>query len=171
MNPFHNKLLSTFSNASYKHEYEMPFSNYVNSHIARSEYQTTQPFLIPFLGLPYEIKLLIYEASDVPTLFNLMRTAPMLRKDAERAFWSHQSPWYVTDNTWLNFEYGYPGSKPHCPEFACRVEQVEVHFEGRLGMNFYHDPSGPTGRAGAGQWRVINDKRRLLSSEQQTKKF
>jgi hypothetical protein len=147
----------------------MPFMDYVQSDTSQSKDPANSPSLVPFLGLPYDIKLLVYQACDMPTLFRLMHTSPAIREDAEQAFWSHQIPWYVTDNTWLRNEYGYPGSMLHCPDFASRVQQVEVQFTS-LEEDFYHDQSGEIDTTATGVSRVISNKR-LLTLEQQAQEF
>jgi hypothetical protein len=42
--------------------------------------------LSQFFQLPFDIKLMVYQACDAPTLFNLMRSCQTMRSEAEKAF-------------------------------------------------------------------------------------
>lgn len=79
-----------------------------------------------FTDLPLEIRLLIFQHCDTPTLFHLLHTCSYTRRECLKLFWEPE------DNLWYRSEQGsnifmkpfYPAYD--CPEFASRITQVEI---------------------------------------------
>jgi hypothetical protein len=82
--------------------------------------------LSSFINLPYDIRLEIYRHCDAPTVFHLMHTTSAIRKETELIFWGHSDPWYYTNATWLISKNGVTGAEHHCPEFASKIQQIEI---------------------------------------------
>lgn len=86
-------------------------------------------------------------------------------------FWTHPEIWYHVDQAWLVYDYGRPGSEPHCPEFARQIHQVEVSFE-QLDYVFHESESRNPGRAATliGRQRVTAE-REAFDTETMAKLF
>ncbi|KAH7090626.1 hypothetical protein FB567DRAFT_296318 [Paraphoma chrysanthemicola] len=83
----------------------------------------------PFLRLPIDLQLIVFEHCDAPTLFWLMQTCTSTRRSATKLFWenAHANHWYHCADYSL-FEHR-PGTRTflqHCPEFAARITNVEI---------------------------------------------
>jgi len=106
----------------------IPFATYIHHESPSTQSLPNSEIFNRFTDFPSEIQTAIFRSCDAPTLFQLMRTCSNIRAEAQKLFWSHPTTWYYVEPDWLNFEYGYPGSEPHCREFASCVQQVEVAF-------------------------------------------
>lgn len=94
-----------------------------------------------FLDLPNDIELVFYDSCDAPTLWQLMRTSSRLRTEASKRFWALSNVWYHCDpDWWYALNKNRPGLVQHCPDFAERIEQVEISAV-RLEMEFRADES------------------------------
>ncbi|KAJ5897302.1 hypothetical protein N7504_007590 [Penicillium tannophilum] len=85
-----------------------------------------------FMNLPLEIKRIVFNFCDPPTIFRLMQTSSFIRRECSDIFWKN--------DIWYRPHRACPFLKPihHCPEFASRVKQVELelpHF-----LNFKRQP-------------------------------
>jgi hypothetical protein len=92
----------------------------------------------PFLRLPIDLQLIVYEFCNAPTLFQLMRTCSLTRRSTTKLFWENTftDHWYHCPDEEL-FEYR-PHSYTflcHCPEFARRIQKVEIDLI-RLELTF-----------------------------------
>ena len=76
--------------------------------------------------LPPEIRLMILEMYDAPTLFNLMRTCSDIRIIARPLFWSHPDPWYYANIDWIVGNSCFPEEASLRPDFANQTEQVDL---------------------------------------------
>lgn len=100
---------------------------------------TTSPHQhFPFLRLPIDLQLLVYEKCDAATLFQLMRTCSHTRGPATKLFWGNES----TEQFYFCSQSGLFEHSPyhhviikHCPEFAQRITRVEIYFA-RIEMHF-----------------------------------
>jgi len=106
----------------------IPFATYIHHEAPSMQSLPNSEIFNRFTDFPSEIQMAIFRSCDAPTLFQLMRTCSNIRAEAQKLFWSHPATWYYVEPDWLTFEYGHPGSEPHCSEFARCVQQVEVAF-------------------------------------------
>lgn len=85
-----------------------------------------------FMSLPLEIKRMIFNFCDPPTIFCLMQTSSFIRRECSDIFWEN--------DIWYRPHRACPFLKPihHCPEFASRVKQVELELP--LFVNFSRQP-------------------------------
>jgi hypothetical protein len=93
---------------------------------------TTSSPTFPFLRLPTDIHLLIYESCSLSTLFNLMHTSPLTRGPCKKLFWAHKTPslqqtWYHCPSYWL-FDYGTSHHPiiTHDLAFASLITRIEL---------------------------------------------
>lgn len=80
----------------------VPFHYFVKPEPQLTSPPSRLPF--PFLRLPIDLQLIIYEHCDAPTLFQLMRTCSCTRHAATKLFWKNTSTdhcYHCPDN-WLS---------------------------------------------------------------------
>ena len=104
----------------------VPFHYFV-----KPESRPTSCLQFPFLRLPIDLQLIVYEFCDAPTLFQLMRTCSLTRRSTIKLFWEETSTdhWYYCSQ-WGLFEYR-PSSYiflHHCPDFAHQIKKVEINL-------------------------------------------
>jgi hypothetical protein len=123
-----NPLPKPYSHVDDFGEPAIPFGAYIHPENDENAASIADSCSFKFLALPFDIQVGVYQACDPPTLFQLMHTSRATRWEAQRVFFAHQTPWYYMDGTWLIVETGQPGTQPHCPEFANRIQQIELEF-------------------------------------------
>jgi hypothetical protein len=107
----------------------VPFHYFVHP---RSQLSRSTPYEnFPFLRLPYDLQLEVYDHCDLPTLFQLMRTCSSTRSPATKLFWANMSGthWYHCSEHKL-FKYGSAHIPviEHCPDFARRITRIELQL-------------------------------------------
>lgn len=143
-----------YSHIDYQGEPNIPLYVYITGvngeispfpHHPSNAKNTDSRLLSNFVNLPYDVRLEIYNHCNGPTLFHFMHTTSAIRRETEPLFWAHTDPWYYTEPRWLIEERGYAGAQFHCPEFASKIQQIEIMLY-HLDASFRHDSSdnGPT---------------------------
>lgn len=108
----------------------IPFSYFVAPE--ELPFKGSKQFLC-FMDLPPEIRRMIFEHCDTPTLFHLMHTSSYTRYECLELFWEPERDiWYRLwdgEKLWEENEVitVYP-----CPEFASRITQVEINIDGLI---------------------------------------
>ncbi|KZM21997.1 uncharacterized protein EKO05_0005054 [Ascochyta rabiei] len=135
----------------------VPFHYFVQPRSPLSPAPSCQPF--PFLNLPIDLQLIIYEHCDAPTLFHLMHTCLRTRSPAAKLFWTNDSIdyWYHCHDSGL-FDFGNRDCVvvKHCLEFAQRITRIDVDLT-RLEMHFGGDDEPPLFREQASTVRKAQD--------------
>ncbi|OAK97949.1 hypothetical protein IQ06DRAFT_185427, partial [Phaeosphaeriaceae sp. SRC1lsM3a] len=116
----------------------VPFHYYV-----KPKPQLNPPTLcsFPFLRLPVDLQLIVYEHCDLPTLFQLMQTCSYSRRATTKLFWdtTFLNQWYHCPDYWL---FEHPDDtftiSPYCPEFARQITNIEIDLI-RLELRFRED--------------------------------
>ncbi|KAF3384823.1 hypothetical protein F1880_001964 [Penicillium rolfsii] len=87
----------------------------------------TSPHQFPrFMDLPPEIRRIIFQSCDTPTLFRLMRTSSYTRSECSDLFWqSGDDIWYHPHHAWQIFDFKASPTY-HCHDFASRITHVEI---------------------------------------------
>ncbi|KAF2822731.1 hypothetical protein CC86DRAFT_261125, partial [Ophiobolus disseminans] len=101
----------------------VPFAH----HVQHDTTHTTTAVFSPFTCLPRELQLRVIRFCDKATLFQLMHTSSVTRKEAQQLFWSNRNAWYQVSGEWL-LAGGFTGHTLYAVDFLRNVQRLEIHF-------------------------------------------
>ncbi|KAH7075515.1 hypothetical protein BKA63DRAFT_511644 [Paraphoma chrysanthemicola] len=100
----------------------------------------------PFLHLPIDLQLIVFEHCDAPTLFWLMQTCTRTRRSATKLFWENARTdhWYhCADDSLFDHRPRTYTFLQYCPKFAARITNVEIELI-RIELYFSEDHRAST---------------------------
>lgn len=106
----------------------VPFKYFVKPQAQLSSQSSLLQF--PFLCLPVDLQLMVYERCDAPTLFQLMRTCSHTRHPTAKLFWANASTdhWYQSSSGIFEYHQYSHVVIEHCLRFSSLITNLMVDF-------------------------------------------